>query len=258
MVKRKNQNNNKNEENKFNIINADMLQDNSNSNNLDKEKEINEEIIISSEQRIQTYTLLLNCISKKFKEIEDLLDKDEEKISELHSNIEFSNNLNNINNNTNNNNFNTLTQTNTNNNINNNEEYTNSTIINYDDVYDKNSCDCNDDEIQEKTNIIIPKGGNIINENKNLNNNIGKINSNTLFQDTTFHSLNSEILLKNLNENNNSNINSDLLSFLSNDMISFFQTNNNYKINDINELKDKIPNIEKKDKNNENNNCEIF
>jgi hypothetical protein len=41
-------------------------------------------------------------------------------------------------------------------------------------------------------------------------------------------------------------------------MISFFQTNNNYKINDINELKDKIPNIEKKDKNNENNNCEIF
>ena len=248
-------NNNKNEETKFNIINADMLQDNSNSNNLDKEKEINEEIIISSEQRIQTYTLLLNCISKKFKEIEDLLDKDEEKISELHSNIEFSNNYNN----TNINNINTnITQTNTNNNINNNEEYTNSTIINYDDVYDKNSCDCNDDEIQEKTNIIIPKGGNIINENKNLNNNIGKINSNTLFQDTTFHSLNSEILLKNLNENNNSNINSDLLSFLSNDMISFFQTNNNYKINDINELKDKIPNIEKKDKNNENNNCEIF
>ena len=73
-----------------------MLQDNSSNNYLNNEKEINEEIITSSEQRIQTYTLLLNCISKKFKEIEDLLDKDEEKISELHSNIEFSNNLNNI------------------------------------------------------------------------------------------------------------------------------------------------------------------
>ena len=249
---------NKNIETKFNIINADMLQDNSSNNYLNNEKEINEEIITSSEQRIQTYTLLLNCISKKFKEIEDLLDKDEEKISELHSNIEFSNNYNN----TNINNINTnITQTNTNNNINNNEEYTNSTIINYDDVYEKNSCDCNDDEIEEKTNIIIPKGVNIINDNKNLNNNninnIGKINGNTLFQDSTFLSLNSEILLKNLNENNNSNINSDLLSFLSNDMISFFQTNNNYKINDINELKDKIPKKENKDKNNDNN-CEIF
>ncbi len=222
MVKRKNQNNNKNEENKFNIINADMLQDNSNNNYLDKVNEKNEEIITLSEQRIQTYTLLFNCISKKFKEIEDLLDKDEEKISELHSNIEFSNNFNNINNTNNNTN---ITQTNTNNNINNNEEYTNSTIINYDNAYEKFSCDCNEEEIQEKTNFIIPKGGNIINDNKNLNsnnNNIGKVNSNTLFQDTTFLSLNSEILIKNLNENNNSNINSDLVSFLSNDMKSFF------------------------------------
>ena len=65
--------------------------------------------------------------------------------------------------------------------------------------------------------------------------------------------MNSEILKKNINDNN------DFVSFLSNDMISFFQPNNNYKISDINELKEKIPKNEKNDKNEDNNNnCYIF
>ena len=219
-------------ENKYNIISADMLEE-----TIKNEKEINKEIIISSEQRIQTYTLLLECISKKFKEIEDLLEENEEKISELHSKIEFTNNEEN---------FDSM-----------------STIINYDEkIINNNSCDCNDSEIQEKSNIIIPKGeiiqkiNNINNFNKekiSTDNCVNRINSNTIFFDVNSLSMNSEILKKNINDNN------DFVSFLSNDMISFFQPNNNYKISDINELKEKIPKNEKNDKNEDNNNnCYIF
>ena len=219
-------------ENKYNIISADMLEE-----TIKNEKEINKEIIISSEQRIQTYTLLLECISKKFKEIEDLLEENEEKISELHSKIEFTNNEEN---------FDSM-----------------STIINYDEkIINNNSCDCNDSEIQEKSNIIIPKGEiiqkihNINNFNKekiSTDNCVNRINSNTIFFDVNSLSMNSEILKKNINDNN------DFVSFLSNDMISFFQPNNNYKISDINELKEKIPKNEKNDKNEDNNNnCYIF
>ena len=219
-------------ENKYNIISADMLEE-----TIKNEKEINKEIIISSEQRIQTYTLLLECISKKFKEIEDLLEENEEKISELHSKIEFTNNEEN---------FDSM-----------------STIINYDEkIINNNSCDCNDSEIQEKSNIIIPKGE-IIQKIHNINyfnkeristdNCVNRINSNTIFFDVNSLSMNSEILKKNINDNN------DFVSFLSNDMISFFQPNNNYKISDINELKEKIPNKEKNDKKEDNNNnCYIF
>ena len=219
-------------ENKYNIISADMLEE-----TIKNEKEINKEIIISSEQRIQTYTLLLECISKKFKEIEDLLEENEEKISELHSKIEFTNNEEN---------FDSM-----------------STIINYDEkIINNNSCDCNDSEIQEKSNIIIPKGE-IIQKIHNINyfnkekistdNCVNRINSNTIFFDVNSLSMNSEILKKNINDNN------DFVSFLSNDMISFFQPNNNYKISDINELKEKIPKNEKNDKNEDNNNnCYIF
>ena len=219
-------------ENKYNIISADMLEETKK-----KKKEINKEIIISSEQRIQTYTLLLECISKKFKEIEDLLEENEEKISELHSKIEFTNNEEN---------FDSM-----------------STIINYDEkIINNNSCDCNDSEIQEKSNIIIPKGE-IIQKIHNINyfnkekistdNCVNRINSNTIFFDVNSLSMNSEILKKNINDNN------DFVSFLSNDMISFFQPNNNYKISDINELKEKIPKNEKNDKNEDNNNnCYIF
>ena len=146
------------------------------------EKEINKEIIISSEQRIQTYTLLLECISKKFKEIEDLLEENEEKISELHSKIEFTNNEEN---------FDSM-----------------STIINYDEkIINNNSCDCNDSEIQEKSNIIIPKGE-IIQKIHNINyfnkekistdNCVNRINSNTIFFDVNSLSMNSEILKKNI------------------------------------------------------------
>ncbi len=219
-------------ENKYNIISADMLEE-----TIKNEKEINKEIIISSEQRIQTYTLLLECISKKFKEIEDLLEENEEKISELHSKIEFTNNEENCD--------------------------SMSTIINYDEkIINNNSCDCNDSEIQEKSNIIIPKGEiiqkihNINNFNKekiSTDNCVNRINSNTIFFDVNSLSMNSEILKKNINDNN------DFVSFLSNDMISFFQPNNNYKISDINELKEKIPKKEKNDKNEDNNNnCYIF
>ena len=219
-------------ENKYNIISADMLEE-----TIKNEKEINKEIIISSEQRIQTYTLLLECISKKFKEIEDLLEENEEKISELHSKIEFTNNEENCD--------------------------SMSTIINYDEkIINNNSCDCNDSEIQEKSNIIIPKGE-IIQKIHNINyfnkekistdNCVNRINSNTIFFDVNSLSMNSEILKKNINDNN------DFVSFLSNDMISFFQPNNNYKISDINELKEKIPKNEKNDKNEDNNNnCYIF
>ena len=198
----------------------------------EKESKIKKEIISSSNQRIQTYTLLLECISKKFKEIEDLLDPEEEKISELHSKIEFTNN----------------------------EENTDSmtTIINFDERNINNSCDCEDEEIQEKSNIIIPKGENIKKVNYNnkerilTDNNFNRVNSNTIFFDVTSLSMNSEILKRTINDNN------DFVSFLSNDMISFFQPGNNFKISDINELKDKIPKNEKENKNEDNNNCNIF
>ena len=225
-------------ENKYNNISADMLEE-----TIKNEKEINKEIIISSEQRIQTYTLLLECISKKFKEIEDLLEENEEKVSELHSKIEFTNNEENIDSMT--------------------------TIINYDERINNNSCDCEDSEIQEKSNIIVPKGENVkkINNKNNINKEriltdtcVNRVNSNTIFFDMNSFSMNSEILKKTINDNN------DFVSFLSNDMISFFQPNNNLKISDINELKDKIPKKEKKNKNeennnknnNNNNNCYIF
>jgi hypothetical protein len=220
----------KEKENKYNIINADMLEETIIKN--EKESKIKKEIISSSEQRIQTYTLLLECISKKFKEIEDLLDPEEEKISELHSKIEFTNN----------------------------EENTDSmtTIINFDERNINNSCDCEDEEIQEKSNIIIPKGENIKKVNYNnkerilTDNNFNRVNSNTIFFDVTSLSMNSEILKRTINDNN------DFVSFLSNDMISFFQPGNNFKISDINELKDKIPKKEKENKNEDNNNCNIF
>ena len=216
--------------NKYNIINADMLEETIIKN--EKESKIKKEIISSSNQRIQTYTLLLECISKKFKEIEDLLDPEEEKISELHSKIEFTNN----------------------------EENTDSmtTIINFDERNINNSCDCEDEEIQEKSNIIIPKGENIKKVNYNnkerilTDNNFNRVNSNTIFFDVTSLSMNSEILKRTINDNN------DFVSFLSNDMISFFQPGNNFKISDINELKDKIPKKEKENKNEDNNNCNIF
>ena len=225
------QKNNENKNiNKYNIINADMLEETIIKN--EKESKIKKEIISSSNQRIQTYTLLLECISKKFKEIEDLLDPEEEKISELHSKIEFTNN----------------------------EENTNSmtTIINFDERNINNSCDCEDEEIQEKSNIIIPKGENIKKVNCNnkekilTENNINRVNSNTIFFDVNSLSMNSEILKRTINDNN------DFVSFLSNDMISFFQPGNNFKISDINELKDKIPKNEKENKNEDNNNCNIF
>ena len=226
----KKQKNEKEKENKYNIINADMLEETIIKN--EKESKIKKEIISSSEQRIQTYTLLLECISKKFKEIEDLLDPEEEKISELHSKIEFTNN----------------------------EENTDSmtTIINFDERNINNSCDCEDEEIQEKSNIIIPKGENIKKVNYNnkerilTDNNFNRVNSNTIFFDVTSLSMNSEILKRTINDNN------DFVSFLSNDMISFFQPGNNFKISDINELKDKIPKKEKENKNEDNNNCNIF
>ena len=236
--KEKNENIKNLKEKKYNIISADMLEE-----TIKNENEINKEIIISSEQRIQTYTLLLECISKKFKEIEDLLEENEEKVSELHSKIEFTNNEENIDSMT--------------------------TIINYDERINNNSCDCEDSEIQEKSNIIVPKGENVkkINNKNNINKEriltdtcVNRVNSNTIFFDMNSFSMNSEILKKTINDNN------DFVSFLSNDMISFFQPNNNLKMSDINELKDKIPKKEKKDKNeennnknnNNNNNCYIF
>ena len=132
------------------------------------------------------------------------------------------------------------------------------TIINFDERNINNSCDCEDEEIQEKSNIIIPKGENIKKVNCNnkekilTENNINRVNSNTIFFDVNSLSMNSEILKRTINDNN------DFVSFLSNDMISFFQPGNNFKISDINELKDKIPKNEKENKNEDNNNCNIF
>ena len=95
------------------------------------------------------------------------------------------------------------------------------TIINFDERNINNSCDCEDEEIQEKSNIIIPKGENIkkVNYNKEkilTENNINRVNSNTIFFDVTSLSMNSEILKRTINDNN------DFVSFLSNDIISSY------------------------------------
>ena len=226
---------------KFNIISADMLDcenDNFSIFNI-KEKEnnieeINNEIIISSNQRIQTYKILLDCINNKFKEIEELVEKEDSisnnnynhnKMSELHSNIEFSQD-----------DFSKNSQT---------------TIINLD---DKNECSCDifDEEMKEKSNIIIPSG----NVNQNLNDNINKDfelltkSMTNKIDSLEQNSIHSELLLKNLNDCENT----ELVSFISNGMFSLFQNNNNIQSNQsIIDIKN-----QKNNNNLSNTKCNIF
>ena len=88
---------------KFNVINASMLD---NSNIKENHSHVNEEVRVSSYNRLQTYKLLLDCINTKFSEIQTLVqnssccikeNKSFNKMnSELHSKIEFSQNDNNV------------------------------------------------------------------------------------------------------------------------------------------------------------------
>ena len=185
-----------NEENKKCIVlNAEMLEEDTNDKGNDKKDSKNEEIILNSHQRLQTYKLLLDCINAKFNEIQEIVEHDinnklnpdsfyNNKVSELHSKIEF-------------------TQDHITNQDNNSKCIT------------INPYDYEDDEMQERSNIIVPQG-----QAKTEPNNINPIINTNINEPTV--SINSE-LLKTLGEFDENN----LISFFSNEMISFFQPNNN-------------------------------
>ena len=230
---------------KFNIISADMLDsvndNDTNSifcqknekNNKYSIEEINNEIILSSNQRLQTYKILLDCINNKFKEIEELVEKEDSiinnnyinKMSELHSKIEFSQD-----------DFSKDSQT---------------TIINLDDRNDS-ICDIFEDEMKEKSNIIIPSGNINYSLSDNINKDFELLTKSMMNKVDSIeqNSINSEILLKNINDYDNT----ELVSFISNGMISLIQNNNNTIQNNQN-----LIDIKKQQNCNLNNNkCHIF
>lgn len=185
-----------NEENKKCIVlNAEMLEEDTHDKETEKKDSKNEEIILNSHQRLQTYKLLLDCINAKFNEIQEIVENDinnklnpdsyyNSKVSELHSKIEF-----------------------TQDHITNQPNSSKCITI--------NPYDYEDDEMQERSNIIVPQG-----QAKTEPNNINPIINTNINEPTV--SINSE-LLKTLGEFDESN----LISFFSNEMISFFQPNNN-------------------------------
>ena len=138
------------------------------------------EIALSSGRGVQTYKLLLDCINTKFKEIEQIVENDKEnklavnennecnKESELHSKIEF-----------------TQDQI---------------TTTDYNNILTTNPCDYEDEEMEEKSKLIIPEG---------------KVDQSI-----------SSNMIKNKGEFDEKN----LLSFLSNEMCSFFNQNNSMSI----------------------------
>ena len=216
--------NSNDEDKKINVLNANML-DEDQINITKKDKNI----ALSSNQRIQTYKLLLECINTKFKEIEQIVENDKEnklsvngnndcnKESELHSKIEF-----------------TQDQITTTDNNNNN-------------ILTTNPYDYQDEEMEEKSKLIVPEG---------------KID-----QSITSN------MIKNKGEFDEKN----LLSFLSNEMCSFFNQNNSMSIITNNnttlsifqtqkelskmnneEILNQINQINKGPQKNENTNCLIF
>ena len=216
--------NSNDEDKKINVLNANML-DEDQINITKKDKNI----ALSSNQRIQTYKLLLECINTKFKEIEQIVENDKEnklsvnekndcnKESELHSKIEF-----------------TQDQITTTDNNNNN-------------ILTSNPYDYQDEEMEEKSKLIVPEG---------------KID-----QSITSN------MIKNKGEFDEKN----LLSFLSNEMCSFFNQNNSMSIITNNnttlsifqtqkelskmnneEILNQINQINKGPQKNENTNCLIF
>ena len=196
-------------------------------------EEINNEIILSSNQRIQTYKILLDCINNKFKEIEELVVKEDSiinnnyinKMSELHSKIEFSQD-----------DFSKDSQT---------------TIINLDDR-NESICDIFEDEMKEKSNIIIPSGNINYNSSDNINKDFELLTKSMMNKIDSIeqNSINSENLLKNINDYENT----ELVSFISNGMISLIQSNSNNIQNNQN-----VIDIKKQQNTNLNNNkCQIF
>ena len=216
---------NSNDENKkINVLNANMLDDQIDITKKDR----NNNIALSSNQRIQTYKLLLECINTKFKEIEEIVENDKEnklsvnendecnKESELHSKIEFTQDQ--------------ITTTDNNNNI-----------------LTTNPYDYEDKEMEEKSKMIVPEG--------------------QVDQSITSN------MIKNKGEFDEKN----LVSFLSNEMCSFFNQNNSMSIitnnnttlsifqtqkelNKMNneEILNQINQINKGSQKNENTNCLIF
>ena len=232
---------------KCNIINAEML-DNSTNTNI-----INEDIYISSHNRIQTYKLLLDCISNKFSEIQSIVHDDDDtntkviyvndnnnitntnnKLSELHSKIEFTQD-------------NILKQSNK--------------------PLKANPYDIDDDEMEEKTNTIIPQGRNSktepndinkIDNNENLDINYNSFiqcylkshnnNNNHVIIEPTL-SMNSDLIKTFLEVNcegiNNNNNNENIVSFLSNyqnEIKSFLQPSCNNNNNNTPDNSDGIIN----------------
>ena len=197
-------------------------------------EEINNEIILSSNQRLQTYKILLDCINNKFKEIEELVEKEDSiinnnyinKMSELHSKIEFSQD-----------DFSKDSQT---------------TIINLDDR-NESICDIIEEEMKEKSNIIIPSGNINYNSSDNINKDFELLTKSMMNKIDSIeqNSINSEMLLKNLNDYDNT----ELVSFISNGMISLIQNNNS---NIIQNNQNIIDIKKQKNSNLDNNKCQIF
>jgi hypothetical protein len=243
---------------KCNIINAEML-DNSTNTNI-----INEDIYISSHNRIQTYKLLLDCISNKFSEIQSIVHDDDD----TNTKVIYVNDNNNNNNNTNN----KLSE------LHSKIEFTQDNILKQNSKPLKaNPYDIDDDEMEEKTNMIIPEGGHSKTEPNDVyhRNNDDIINYNSFLQykdnnqmmEPTI-SMNSELVKTflelnyegggcngggNYYNNNNENI----VSFLSNyqnEIKSFLQpsttlnnkssfiNNNNHNNNNTSEMSDVIIN----------------
>lgn len=218
--------NSNDEEKKINVLNANMLDED--QVNLTKNGKQND-IALSSNQRIQTYKLLLDCINTKFKEIEQIVENDKENIlsvndnnecnkeSELHSKIEFT------------------------------QDQITTTDYNNNNILTTNPYDYEDEEMEEKSKLIIPEG--------------------QIDQSITSN------MIKNKGEFDEKN----LLSFLSNEMCSFFNQNNSMSIITNNnttlsifqtqkelskmnneEIINQINQINKGGQKNENTNCLIF
>ena len=201
---------------KCNIINAEML-DNSTNTNI-----INEDIYISSHNRIQKYKLLLDCISNKFSEIQSIVHDDG-----INTKLIYIND-----NNTNTNTNNKLSE------LHSKIEFTQDNILKQTTKQPKaNPYDIDDDEMEEKTNTIIPQGRN----SKTEPNDIGKIdNNNNEKVDINYNSF-IQCYLKSHNNNNNCNnhmiieptlsMNSDLIkTFLEVNCEGINSNNNNENI----------------------------
>jgi hypothetical protein len=189
--------------------------DNSTNTNI-----INEDVYISSHNRLQTYKLLLDCISNKFSEIQSIVHDDDD----TNTKVIYVNDNNN-NNNTNN----KLSE------LHSKIEFSQDNILKQNSKPPKaNPYDIDDDEMEEKTNTIIPQGRN----SKTEPNDIGKIDNNENI-DINYNSF-IQCYLKSHNNNNNNHVIIEPTLSMNSDLIKTFLEVNCEGINNNNNNNENI------------------